>query len=48
VFDAVSINGMVHTFGAGLTAKEDCKNDGWQLHGFKNQGECVSSLMATS
>ena len=23
------------------TSKEDCKNDGWKKHGFKNQGQCV-------
>ena len=24
--------------------KDDCKNGGWQSYGFKNQGQCVSSL----
>jgi hypothetical protein len=26
------------------TSKDQCKNDGWRAHGFKNQGACVSSL----
>jgi hypothetical protein len=25
------------------TTKEDCKEIGWEFHGFANQGECVSS-----
>ena len=26
---------------ASPNAKDDCKNDGWQRYGFKNQGQCV-------
>jgi hypothetical protein len=26
------------------TTKEACKNNGWQAFGFKNQGQCVSSV----
>lgn len=25
-------------------SKDDCKDDGWKKFGFKNQGECVSSV----
>jgi len=26
------------------SSKDDCKDDGWQKFGFKNQGQCVSSI----
>ncbi len=28
----------------GPRTKDDCKNGGWQVYGFKNQGQCVSSV----
>lgn len=42
VLNSVTING--NTYGFSPTSKDDCKSDGWQLFGFKNQGDCVSSL----
>ena len=27
-----------------LTSKDQCKKGGWQDFGFKNQGQCVSSI----
>lgn len=30
------------------TNKDECKDDGWQKFGFKNQGECVSSITSNS
>ncbi len=26
-------------------SKDDCKDDGWKKFGFKNQGQCVSSVV---
>ncbi len=31
-----------------LSDKDRCKNDGWQSLGFKNQGQCVSSVAGGS
>jgi hypothetical protein len=28
-----------------LTDKDQCKNDGWELYEFRNQGACINSLM---
>jgi hypothetical protein len=42
VLDAVSIDGTVYTFSA--AAKSDCKDGNWQTLGYKNQGDCVSSV----
>jgi hypothetical protein len=42
--DNVSVDGTTYTF----TAKDDCKDGGWQALGFKNQGQCVSSLQSQS
>jgi len=30
------------------TSKDDCKNGGWEAFGFKNQGQCVASIMSKS
>jgi hypothetical protein len=30
----------------GPTSKDDCKNGGWQQFGFRNQGQCVSSVVS--
>ncbi|MGX7951341.1 hypothetical protein ACWPM1_02135 [Tsuneonella sp. HG249] len=32
------------TGGLGLANADQCKNDGWQAAGFRNQGDCVSSF----
>jgi hypothetical protein len=45
VLDGVSINNEVYTFSA--AAKSDCKDGNWQLYGYKNQGDCVSFVMAS-
>ena len=42
VIDSATINGTTYRFAA--TSKDDCKNGGWQTFGYKNQGDCVSSL----
>jgi hypothetical protein len=42
VIDSATINGTTYDFSP--ASKDDCKNGGWQLFGFKNQGECVSSF----
>lgn len=45
-------NGAVrdlHNFSlAPAQTKEQCKDGGWEVSGFKNQGECVSSFQANS
>lgn len=42
--DNVSVDGNVYTF----TTKDDCKNGGWEALGFRNQGQCVSSIQNQS
>jgi hypothetical protein len=46
VIDGVSINGTTHGFAA--TSKADCKDGGWQALGYRNQGDCVSSVASGS
>lgn len=46
--DGVSINNTVYDFEVALPApqtKDDCKKDGWRAYNFKNQGQCVSSVV---
>ena len=42
VLDSVTINGT--TYGFSPASKDGCKNGGWQIFGFENQGECVSAF----
>lgn len=42
--DNVSVNGNTYAF----TTKDDCKDGGWQQLGFRNQGQCVSSIQSQS
>lgn len=44
VVDNVSVDGKLYTF----TSKDDCKKGGWQQLGFRNQGQCVSSIQNQS
>lgn len=30
------------------TTKDDCKKGGWEAYGFKNQGQCVASVVSQS
>jgi hypothetical protein len=49
VIDNVSVNGEVVGSAAQPTSKDDCKNGGWmkfQDPSFKNQGQCVSSVVS--
>lgn len=36
-----------YDFEATPASKDDCKKGGWEAFGFKNQGECVSSVAAS-
>jgi hypothetical protein len=42
--DNTSVDGTVYTY----STKDDCKNGGWQTLGFRNQGQCVSSMQSQS
>lgn len=40
LIDNTMVDGATYTY----TSKNDCKNGGWQSLGFRNQGQCVSSV----
>jgi hypothetical protein len=42
VLSSVTINNTTYHFAA--QSKEDCKNGGWAVFGYKNQGDCVSAF----
>lgn len=41
-------NTTIYDFEVPLQVKEDCKNGGYVMFGFANQGQCVSSLQANA